>query len=138
MRDAELLGEHRPAAPVGFGAAVLDRDDGILAAPLDVERDHAFRVARRLARFLELVAAGPGPEALQNSLDATSSATKTSRAGVISGLAHGFEHHFERLAIRSEARREPAFVADAGRKAALLEDSAQRVEDLDADPQARR
>ena len=103
-----------PAAPVAFGAAVFDRDDRILAAPLDVERHHPLGIACRLAGLLELVARQPPT---QNSLDATSSARYTSAPGAKAGLADRLEHHFERFAIRAQVRREAAFVADAGRQA---------------------
>ena len=56
--------------------------------------------------------------------------------GAKAGLGDRLEHQLERFAIGAQARREAAFVADAGREPALLQDAAQRVEDLDADAQA--
>ena len=44
-----------------------------------------------------------------------------SLAGVIAGGLHGFEHELDRFAIRRQARREAALVADAGGEAALLQ-----------------
>ena len=55
--------------------------------------------------------------------------------GLHAGLADGFEHDFDRLAVRLQVRREAAFVADAGRLPAPLQDAAQRVEDFGAGPQ---
>ena len=49
------------------------------------------------------------------------------------GLADGLHHDVERLAVRLQVRREAALVADAGGEPALLQDAAQRVEDLGAD-----
>ena len=53
-------------------------------------------------------------------------------ARLVAGVRDRFEHQVERLAIRFQARREAAFVADAGRQAALLQRGAQRVKDLRA------
>ena len=55
--------------------------------------------------------------------------------GLEPGLADRLEHQVERLAVRLEVRREAAFVADAGGVAGLLQDRAQRVEDLGAGAQ---
>ena len=57
---------------------------------------------------------------------------KTSWPAFMPGLADRFEHDLDRLAVRLQVRREAALVADAGRLAALLQDAAQRVEDLGA------
>ena len=53
-------------------------------------------------------------------------------AGGVAGLRDRFEHDVERFAVGFQARREAAFVADAGRQAALLQRRAQRVKDLGA------
>ena len=53
----ERLGQQLPAAPVAFGAAVLDRENRVLAAPVFVERHHAFGIAAGFARLVELVGA---------------------------------------------------------------------------------
>ena len=60
---------------------------------------------------------------------------KTSCPALQPGLADRLEHDFDRLAVRLQVRREAAFVADAGRLAAPLQDAAQRVKDLRADAQ---
>src|SRR5205085_1157209 len=54
--------QHLPAVPVAFGQAVFDRNDRVFAQPILVEPDHLFRGAIWLARFLEGVRAGAGPE----------------------------------------------------------------------------
>ena len=56
-------------------------------------------------------------------------------AGLVAGLRDGLEHDVQRLAVGLQAGREAAFVADAGGVALLLQDAAQRVEDLRARPQ---
>ena len=50
-------------------------------------------------------------------------------------LRDRFEDDLDGLAVRLQVRREAAFVADAGRLAARLQDAAQRVEDLGAGAQ---
>ena len=60
---------------------------------------------------------------------------QTSLAGLEAGLADRLHHDVERFLVRLEVRREAALVADAGGEAALLQDAAQRVEDLGADAQ---
>src|SRR4029079_16921392 len=129
---AEFLRQHRPAAPVLFRAALLDGDDRVLAAPVGEERDHAFRIARRFAGLVELVAGVPAcPELARRHVERDEDVL----AGLRAGLTDGLEYHFHRLAVRLEVRRKAAFVADAGGEAAPLQDRAERVEDLDPGPE---
>ena len=103
---AERLGQQLPAVPVLLGAAVFDRDDRVLPAPVDVEIDHALRIARGLAGLLELVAPAArlgGPEFAGGHVERDEHVV----AGLGAGLADGFEHHVQRFAIGFQARREP-------------------------------
>jgi len=48
---AQRGGQPLPARPVAFGETVLDRDDGVLADPVLVDRDHVVRGLQRLRRI---------------------------------------------------------------------------------------
>ncbi len=130
-RSPRACGQRCPAVPVAFGDAVFDRDDRVLPHPVGVHLDHLRRRPRRLARLLEHVRA-VAPELARGDVER--------QEDVLSGAcspacADGLEHDVERLAVRLQVRREAAFVADAGRVPGLLQDGAQRVEDLGAGAQ---
>ena len=127
---AERARQRLPAVPVAFGDAVLDRDDRILADPVGVHLDHLVGAARRLARLLEDVPAVV-PQLARGDVEREEHVLP----GRVARLADRLEHQVERLAVRSQVRRESAFVADAGRMAGLLQDRAERVKDLGAGAQ---
>ena len=81
-----------------------------------------------LARLLERVGAAAGPQLARGHVERDEDVL----TGLHARLADGLEHDFDGLAIRFQVRREPAFVADAGRLPARLEDAAKRVEDFGA------
>ena len=105
---------------------------GYCAAPVLIEGDHAFGIARRLAGLVELVTPVACPELARRDIERDEDVL----AGLVAGLADRFEHDFDRFAIGLQAGRKAALVADAGREAARLQDRAQRVKDLDAGAQS--
>ena len=84
-----------------------------------------------LARLAELVAAVGVAELAGRDVEGDVDVV----AGPESGLGDRLHHHVERVPVALEVRREAALVAHAGRQPALLEDRAQRMEDLGARPQ---
>ena len=71
----------------------------------------------------------------KNSLEATSRPSSTSSPALVAGLADRFEDGFQRFLVRTQVRREAAFVADRRAQAAALQHRLQRVEDLGAGAQ---
>src|SRR5204863_7160777 len=55
----------------------------------------------------------------------------------VAGANRGFEQGLDRLLAGAEVGREAALVADPGREAPLVEQRAERMEGLRADPQRR-
>src|SRR5436190_1670809 len=120
---AELPGQGFPPGPVAFGEAVLDRHDRILTDPFFVQADHVVGGPVRLPGLLEGVSSGSSPELARRDVERDPDVG----ACFQSGLADRLEDDVERFAVRLQVRREAAFVADAGRLAAALQDSAQRI-----------
>ena len=134
---AEPLGQLLPAEPVVLGQAVLDRDDRVAGGPVGPQVDQLAglerpallgqHVARRRA-----VAAAPlldqlGRRRVERDRDVL--------AGPVAGPLDGAQDDLDRGLVRGERRREPALVALARREALVVEDRAQRGEDLGAGPQ---
>ena len=118
-----------PARPVGFAQSVLDGDNRILPQPVFIERDHLVRRFRAFARLREDVRLRPPiPEFARRDVECEGNVG----AGLVTGRLHGFEHELNRLPVRRQVGREPAFVADTGRKTSLLQQAAQRMERLRA------
>ena len=118
-----------PAVPVAFRHAVFDRDDRVLPDPVLVERDHLVGRAGLLAGLLEFVGLRRlVPELARRDVEREEHVV----ARLVAGLRDRFEHQVDRLAVGRQARREAAFVADPGGMPLLLQDAAQRVEDLGA------
>ena len=72
------------------------------------------------------------------SLTAGSSAMRDVLAGRVARRLDALDQRLQRRLVGLQVGREAALVADRGVEAALLERALQRVEDLGADPQARR
>ena len=123
---AQTLGQMRPAGPVAFVHAVLDRDDRVLVAPggqhvgpLLGGQHQAFAFQVVLAVLVEL-----GGGAVQAQRDLV--------AGAVAGLLDGLQDQLDRGLVALDARGEAALVADRGRHALVVDDLLQRVEDLGA------
>ena len=128
--SAEFFGQVLPTVPVVLGQAIFERNDGIIVRPLRPEAHHVIGTLRRLVGLLENIfailvkLAGGGIERDGDFF-----------AGLVAGLLNGFEHDFDGFDIRFNRWRKPAFVADSGVVAALLEHAFQRVKNFDAPAQ---
>ena len=129
---AEALGEQLPAVPVLLVHAVLDRDHRIAGADVVpvgghlLRRERAALVLQRVGAVLEELAGG----GVEGDVDVG--------AGLVAGGGDAGEDGLQGRLVRLEVGGEAPLVADRRRQAPGGEALLQRVEDLDADPQALR
>ena len=129
---AETCAERLPAGPVVFRQTVLDTDDRVLCTPVRPEVDQLAAVEfaaldRQAVAAARLVVelAGRGIEGDPDVL-----------AGAATGRLDGLQDDLDGTLVAAQGRRETALVADRDGEAAVVEDRAQPVVDLDAPAQA--
>ncbi len=129
---ATFVGQHFPAVPVVFAAAVFDRADRILVSPVGQEVDHRagieFFAVDLVDAFGFVVEFGRGD--IQGDLNLF--------ARLVAGFFDRFHDQIERFDVAAQVGSETAFVADGRVQSFVLKHFLQVVEDLAAATQARR
>ena len=129
---AELVGELLPVGPIALGAAVFDAHDRIFAAELDVKVDQLIAGDGLAGALLEGVSAVAVVELGRRDIQGEEDLLARLVAGVLDGLEDGLDGRLGALELRGK----PAFVADRGGEALLLEHGLQGVEGLGDGAQA--
>ena len=114
---AELVGERFPVLPIALGAAVLDADDRVLGHELGVEF-HQFVAGDGLAGAL---LEGVGAVAVVELGGGDVQGEEDLLAGLVAGVFDGLQDGFDGVLDAVQLGGEPAFVADGGAQAALLQ-----------------
>ena len=126
---AERVGEFFPADPIVFGAAVLDRDDGVFFAETGVISDELVGAALGSIGLLEDIGLLGGVVELAGG--AIEGDEDLLAEFVASGF-HGLGDGVQGVLGAGEGRGESAFVADGGGKFATFEFALERMENLGA------
>ena len=126
---AELVGEHLPAVPVVFGAAVFDGDDRILLLQTGVVGHELGGGQLALVALLEdvfflLLVEELGGSDVEGEGDVF--------AELVTGFFDSLGDDFQRVVGALERRGEATFVTDGGVQAHVVQDLLQRVEDFRA------
>ena len=124
---AELVGDHLPAGPIVFGAAVFDRDDRILFLQLRVVGHKFLGALHRLVGLLEdigflLLVEEFRARDIESDRDVV--------AHLVAGLFNRLANHAKCVIGTLKVWRKATFVTHGGGKTAIVKDLLERVENF--------